>query len=444
MWIVRLALARPRAIIVMALLIFLLGGLYTVQMPKDIFPAIDLPVVAVIWTYNGLSPIDMDRRVIRLSESAITSSVDNIEHVESQSLSSYGIVKVYFQPGTQVSSAITQISATSQAVLRGMPQGITPPSIIQYDASDVPIIQLAMSSDTVDITKIVDLATNVVSAQLVTVQGASLSPTEGGTSRLINVDLDNAAMTAHGVTAQDVTNAVGAQDLILPAGDAKMGVRDYFVRLNNSPTAVNDFNSLPVKYVNGATVYVSDVAHVRDGAAVQISMVRINGKPSVLLTILKNGGASTLNVVAGVKAKLPLIQSLLHADIKIDLLLDQSLYVRASVEGVVQEAMVAAGLTGLMILLFLGSWRNTLIVAISIPLSILASIATLGFIGQTLNTLTLGGMALAVGMLVDDATVAVENTTRNMEEGRSLLDSILVSAEQGSAARHSPPLFPSV
>ncbi len=234
MGIVRLALARPRAIIVMALLIFLLGGLYTIQMAKDIFPAIDLPVVAVIWTYNGLSPIDMDRRVIRLSESAITSSVDNIEHVESQSLSSYGIVKVYFQPGTQVSSAITQISATSQAVLRGMPQGITPPSIIQYDASDVPIIQLAMSSDTVDITKIVDLATTVVSAQLVTVQGASLSPTEGGTSRLINVDLDTAAMTAHGVTAQDVTNAVGTQDLILPAGEAKMGVRDYFVRLNNN------------------------------------------------------------------------------------------------------------------------------------------------------------------------------------------------------------------
>jgi multidrug efflux pump subunit AcrB len=237
-------------------------------------------------------------------------------------------------------------------------------------------------------------------------------------------------MTALGVTAQDVTNAVGAQDLILPAGDAKMGTRDYFVRLNNSPTAVNDFNNLPVKYVNGATVLVSDVAHVRDGAAVQISMVRINSKPAVLLTILKNGGASTLNVVARVKAKLPLIKSLLPADVKVDLLLDQSVYVRASVVGVVQEALIAAGLTGLMILLFLGSWRNTLIVAISIPLSILASIAVLGFIGQTLNTLTLGGMALAVGMLVDDATVAVENTTRNMEEGRGLLDSILVSAEQ--------------
>ena len=315
MGIVRLALARPRAIIVMALLIFLLGGLYTIQMSKDIFPAIDVPVVAVIWTYNGLSPVDMDRRVVRLSESAITTSVDSIEHVESQALSGYGIVKVYFQPGTQVSSAITQISATSQAVLRGMPQGITPPSIIQYDASDVPIIQLAMSSETTNMTKIVDLATNVVSAQLVTVQGASLSPTEGGTSRLINVDLDSAAMTALGVTANEqVTTAVGTQDLILPAGDAKMGVRDYFVRLNNSPTAVEDFNNLPVKYVNGATVYVRDVAHVRDGAAVQISMVRINSKPAVLLTILKNGGASTLNVVSsGSKAKLPLIKSLLPA-----------------------------------------------------------------------------------------------------------------------------------
>lgn len=430
MGIVRLAMARPRAIIVMALLIFLLGGLYTAKMSKDIFPAIDVPVVAVIWSYTGLAPVEMDRRVTRLSESAITTSVDNIEHVESQSLSGYGIIKVYFQPGTPISSAITQISATSQSVLRGMPQGITPPSIIQYDASDVPIIQLAMSSDTLSMTKIVDLATNVVSAQLVTVQGASLSPTEGGTSRLINVDLDNAAMVAHGVTAQDVTTAVGSQDLILPAGDAKMGERDYFVRLNNSPTAVADFNSLPVKYINGATVYVRDVAHVRDGAAVQISMVRINSKPAVLLTILKNGGASTLNVVSRVKERLPLIQSLLPADVKLDLLLDQSLYVRASVEGVVREALIAAGLTGLMILLFLGSWRNTIIVAISIPLSILASIAFLGFIGQTLNTLTLGGMALAVGMLVDDATVAVENTTRNMEEGLPLLESILVSAEQ--------------
>ena len=430
MWIVRLALIRPRATMVMALFIFLLGGLYTLQMAKDIFPAIDVPVVAVIWTYNGLAPVDMDRRVIRLSESAITSSVDNIEHVESQSLSGYGIVKVYFQPGTPVSSAITQISAVSQAVLRGMPQGITPPSIIKYDASDVPIIQMAMSSDTQSMTKIVDIATNIVSAQLVTIQGASLSPTEGGTSRLINVDLDNSKMTALGVTAQDVTNAVGSQDLILPAGDAKMGERDYFVRLNNSPNAVEEFNNLPLKYVNGATIYIRDVAHVRDGAAVQISMVRINSKPAVLLTILKNGGASTLDVVSRVKDKLPLIKSLMPQDVKLELLLDQSLYVRAAVEGVVREALIAAGLTGLMILLFLGSWRNTLVVAISIPLSILASIAVLGFIGQTLNTLTLGGMALAVGMLVDDATVEVENTTRNLELGKGLLVSILLSAEQ--------------
>jgi multidrug efflux pump subunit AcrB len=414
----------------MALLIFLLGGLYILQMPKDIFPAIDVPVVAVIWTYNGLAPVEMDRRVVRLSESAITTSVDSIEHIESQALSGYGIIKVYFQPGTSVSSAITQISATSQAVLRGMPQGITPPEIIQYDASDVPIVQLAMSSDTEPMTKIVDIANNVVIAQLVTVRGASLSPTEGGTSRLINVDLDTQAMTAKGVTAQQVTSAIGSQDLILPAGDAKMGVRDYFVRLNNSPNAVKEFNDLPVQIVNGATVYVRDVAHVRDGAAVQISLVRVNSKPAVLLTILKNGSASTLDVVSRVKDKLPLIRSLLPPDVKLDMLLDQSLFVRASVEGVVREALIAAGLTGLMILLFLGSWRNTLIVAISIPLSILASIVVLGFLGQTLNTLTLGGMALAVGMLVDDATVAVENTTRNLEEGRSLLEAILRSAEQ--------------
>jgi multidrug efflux pump subunit AcrB len=430
MWIVRLALERPRTIIVMALLIFLLGGLYILQMPKDIFPAIDVPVVAVIWTYSGLPPVEMDRRVVRLSESAITTSVDQIEHIESQSLSGYGIIKVYFQPGTSISSAITQISATSQAVLRGMPQGITPPEIIQYDASDVPIVQLAMSSDTVSMTKIVDIATNTISAQLATVRGASLSPTEGGSSRLINVDLDTQAMSARGVTAQQVTNAIGSQDLILPAGDAKMGVRDYFVRLNNSPTAVEEFNSLPVAIVNGAMVFVRDVAHVRDGSAVQISMVRVNSKPAVLLTLLKNGSASTLDVVDGIKQKLPQIRALLPADVKLDVLLDQSVYVRGSIEGVLREAAIAAGLTGLMILLFLGSWRNTIIVAISIPLSILASIVVLGFMGYTLNTLTLGGMALAVGMLVDDATVAVENTTRNLEEKHTLLDAILISAEQ--------------
>lgn len=430
MWIVRLALHRPRTIAVMALLIFLLGGLNILRMPKDIFPSIDVPVVAVIWSYGGLAPHEMDGRVVHQSEAAITTSVDNIEHVEATSLPGQGIIKVYLQPGTSVSAAITQIATTSQSVISSMPQGITPPSIIQYDASDVPIVQLVMSSDTEPISKIVDTVSTVIRPQLVTVRGAGFSPTLGGMSRLINVDLDTQAMTARGVTAQEVTAAIGKEDIILPAGDAKMGSRDYIVRLNNSPVAVKDFDSLPIKIVNGATIFVRDVAHVRNGNGIQVSMVRVNGKPAVLLTVLKNGTASTLDVVSRIKERLPQMRSLLPSDVKLDLMLDQSIFVRASIVGVVREALIAAGLTGLMILLFLGSWRSTITVAISIPLSIMASIAFMASLGQTLNTLTLGGLALAVGMLVDDATVEVENTTRNLGEGYPLYQAILHSAQQ--------------
>jgi multidrug efflux pump subunit AcrB len=414
MWIVRLALQRPRMIAVMAILIFILGVMDILQMPKDIFPQINVPVVAIIWSYPGLAPEEVDRRVLRVSESFISATVSNVEHIESQALSGTGVIKVYFQPGTEISEAITQIEATSQSALRTMPPGITPPEILRYDAADVPVVQLVMDSDTESITKMSDLATNIVLAQMITVKGTATSPTNGGADKLINVDLDPQAMTAKGVSALDVTTAIGNQNLILPAGDAKMGTRDYYVRLNNSPTAVAEFNNLPIKVVNGATIYVRDVAHVRDGSAVQVSLVRVNNKPAVLLTILKNGGASTLDVVDGVKAKLPMIRSLLPSDVRLDLLLDQSTFVRGAVNGVVREAIIASCLTGLMILLFLGSWRNTLVVAISIPLSILASIIVLAATGQTLNTLTLGGLALAVGMLVDDATVAVENTTRNL------------------------------
>jgi multidrug efflux pump subunit AcrB len=425
-----LALARPRTIAVMAIAILLMGALYIVQMAKDIFPAINVPVVAVIWTYNGLAPIEMDRRVIRISSAFLTTTVNNIEHVETQSLSGTGIIKVYFHPDTEISEALAEISTTSQAVLRQMPPGISPPSIIQYDASDVPIMELVMSSDTESITQIVDISNTVIFPQLVTIRGASFSPTQGGTQRIVSVDLDQSKMIARGVTAQDLTTAIGSQNLILPAGDAKMGQTDYFVRLNNSPNAVQDFNSLPIKMVNGATVYVRDVAQVRNGEPPEISIVRVNGKPAVLLTLLKNGGASTLDVVQRLNEKLPLIRSLLPKDVKLDMLLDQSIFVRAAISGVVREALIATALTGLMILLFLGSWRSTIIVAVSIPLSILTSIVVLGALGQTLNTLTLGGLALAVGMLVDDATVAVENTTRNLSEGLPLRPAILVSAEE--------------
>jgi multidrug efflux pump subunit AcrB len=430
MWLVRLALHRPRSIAVMAILIFILGSLSILRMSKDIFPRIDVPVVAVVWSYGGLAPEEVDKRVLLLSEQAISTTVSNIEHIESQSLPGTGIIKVYLQPGSRVSEAITQISSTSQAVIQHMPQGITPPSIIDYDASDVPIVQLALSSETQPITAVNDLAGTVVVPQVVTVKGAAFSPPNGGMSRLINVDLDPAAMIAHGVTAQQVALAITKQNLILPAGSMKVGARDYVVRLNNSPTAVPDFNRIPVKVVRGATVYVGDVAHVRNGNGVQVSLVRVNGKPAVLITVLKNAAASTLEVVSAIKERLPQIRSLLPADVKLDLLLDQSVFVRSVILSVIKEAITAACLTGLMILLFLGSWRSTIVVAISIPLSILASISILGMLGNTLNTLTLGGLSMAVGMLVDDATVEVENTSRNLWMGYPLRKAILHSAQQ--------------
>ena len=430
MWIVHLALNRPRMIAVLAILIAILGGLNIVRMPKDIFPKINYPVVAVVWSYGGLAPEEVDKRVLLLSEQAISTTVSNIEHIETQSLPGTGIIKVYLQPGSKVGQAITQIASTSQAVIQHMPQGITPPNILDYDASDVPIVQLALSSETLPITQVNDLTGTVVFPQLITVKGAALSPPNGGTQRLINVDIDPQAMTSKGVTAQELASAIGRQNLILPAGDAKIGKRDYFVRINNSPESVREFNNLPIKMVNGATIFVRDVAHVRNGNGIQVSLVRVNAKPAVLLTILKNGGASTLDVVNGVKAKLPLIRSLLPDGVKLDLLLDQSVFVGEVITGVVKEALIAACLTGLMILLFLGSWRSTLVVAISIPLSIFASIVALGAMGQTLNTLTLGGLSLAVGMLVDDATVEVENTTRNLADGFPLRRAILHSAQQ--------------
>jgi multidrug efflux pump subunit AcrB len=430
MWIVRLALSRPRTIAVMAILIALLGVLSITRTPTDILPAINTPVVNVIWSYNGLSPQEMEGRVVRLSEAVLTTAVGNVSRVESQSLPGIGIEKVYFQPGTDIAQAIAEISAAMSSLLRTMPPGITPPIIRQADASSVPIVQLAMSSDTLPIARIYDLAVNTVLFPLITVQGSTLTPPFGGVSRLINVDLDPQAMAAKGVTAQDLTTALSNQNLILPAGTAKMGTREYVVRLNNSPTMVSSLNDLPVKTVNGATVLVRDVAHVRDGSAIQTNVVRVDGKPAVLLSILKNGSASTLTVVNAVKARLPRIRATLPENVKLDLLLDQSVFVRAAVSGVVREAVIAACLTGLMILLFLGSWRSTLIVAISIPLSILSSIVVLGALGQTLNTLTLGGLGLAVGMLVDDATVEVENTTRNLGLGLPLRRAILTSAQQ--------------
>lgn len=430
MWIVHLALARPRTVAVMALLILIFGVLSILRMPTDIFPGINIPVVSVIWSYGGLSPEEMEQRVVSLSERAYTTTVGNIEHIESQSMAGVSIIRIFFQPGTQISQAVAQISSVSSSVVRSMPPGMTPPLLLQYDAADVPILQLSLSSDTMSITDIVDYTQNFVRSQLVTVRGASISPPFGGVPRLVAVDLDPQRMTAHGITAQQLTQAITSQNLILPAGQVKMGTRDYVVRLNNSPTLATEINNIPIQTVNGSTLYVRDVANVRQGYGVQNSMVRVNGKASVLITILKSGDASTLEVVDRVKKALPQIRATLPEGLKMDLLLDQSIFVHGAVTGVVREAVIAALLTSLMILLFLGSWRSTLIVAISIPLSILASIAVLGLMGHTLNTLTLGGLSLAVGMLVDDATVEVENTNRNLAEGLPLTQAILESARQ--------------
>jgi multidrug efflux pump subunit AcrB len=430
MWIVRLAIRRPRAIAAMALLIAILGLVAIGRMPTDLLPPVRFPVVTVVWQYPGLSPQEMESRVIRVSEAAITTAVADVERVESQALPGLGVEKVFFHPGTHLNRAVAELSSVMQNSVAAMPPGISPPLIQQSDVSDVPILQLALSSSTLPVSKLCDLALTHVLPSLVTVKGARLSPPFGGPQRLVSVDLDPEAMTARGVTAQEVATAVSAQNLLLPAGSAKMGRRDYVVLLNNSPEAVPAFNDLPVKVVNGATVFVRDVAQVRDGYDIQRSIARVDGKPAVLVTILRSGGASTVRVVDQVRARLPRIRQTLPPGARLDVLLDQSVFARAAVHSVVYGVLIAAVLTGLLIPLFLGSWRSALIVVTSVLLSLLASLVVLGALGETLNTLTLGGLALAVGMLVDDAIVAVENTTRHLELGLPLRQAVLKSAAE--------------
>jgi multidrug efflux pump subunit AcrB len=430
MWIVRLALRRPYTFVVAAMLAALIGLLTISRMPTDIFPQINIPVVSVIFRYDGLSPDDMEQRVTSQFERFLTTTVNDIEHVESQSLNSIAVIKVYFQPGAKIESGIAQVTAMAQTAIKQMPPGMLPPLVIQYDASSVPVIQLSLSSDTIPEQQLFDLAINFLRPQLVTIRGVQIPYPYGGRQRQIMVDLDPEKLHAFGVTATDVSNAISAQNLILPGGPANIGKQQYQVMLNSSPGTVAALNEMPVKTVNGATVLIKDVAHVRDGFLVQTNIVHTEGNRGVVLTILKLGNASTLDVVDGVKAVLPHIRETMPPDLKISLLLDQSVFVRASVEGVVKEAFIAAGLTALMILLFLGSWRSTLIVVISIPLSILVSIIVLGFLGQTLNVMTLGGMALAVGILVDDATVEIENIHRNLHQRKRLVQAILDGASQ--------------
>src|SRR5215471_757151 len=433
MWIVRLALRRPYTFVVVSVLIAILGAAAIITMPVDIFPYIDIPVVSVVWTYNGLSPEEMEKRVVTFFERAMTTTVNDIEHIESQSYSGVSVVRVYFQPAAKVELALAQITAISQTLLRPLPPGITPPSIIKYDASSVPIIQLGLQSDTMSEQELFDMGQNFIRTQLATIQGAAVPLPYGGKFRQVMVDLNPDQLTSKGLSASDVSSALGNQNLIFPAGTVKIGDKDFQVRTNSSPRDMAELNFMPLRVVNGATVYLKDVAQVRDGYSVQTSIVRTNGRRGALLTVLRNGKASTLAVVNNVKAALPKILAGLPSALQVKQLFDQSLFVRAAINGVVREGVIAACLTGLMILLFLGSWRSTIIVCISIPLSILTSLIILNLLGQTINVMTLGGLALAVGILVDDATVEIENTHRNMAMRKPLVRAVLDGAQQIAA-----------
>src|SRR5712671_1328927 len=430
MWIVRLALGRPYTFVVMAILIAILGGTAIATMAVDIFPYIDIPVVSVLWVYTGLSPEEMEKCVVTNFERSLTSNVNDIEHIESQSYTGYGVVRIYFHPNVKVDMAVAQVSATMQTGLRQMPPGMFPANVLKYDAASVPILQLGLSSKTLKEQEIFDLGNNFIRTPLGTVQGASVSYPFGGKQRAVMVDLNLDQLYANQLSPIDVSNALNLQNLILPAGTAKLAETEYQVRVNSSPILLDDLNNLPIKTVNGATVYIKDVAQVRDGFQVQNNIVRTNGSRGVLITVTRNGNASTLAIVNGVKAALPRILANVPPELQVVTLADQSVFVRAAIQGVVREALFAGALTGMMILLFLGSWRSTLIVCISIPLSILASLCVLSLLGQTINVMTLGGLALAVGILVDDATVAIENIHRNIGMRKSMVRAVIDGAAQ--------------
>src|SRR5258705_7240168 len=430
MWIVRLALRRPYTFVIAALLLVVLGVVTVQRMPTDIFPNVDIPVVTVIWSFTGIAPEDMEKRVVTVSEGAFTTTVNAIEHMESQSMYGVGVIKVFFPPSARIEMAVAQITSISQSLLRTLPAGFTPPLIIRYSASSVPILQLSVTSQTLPEEQLFDYANNFVRTQLATVQGAAVSLPYGGKARQIMVDLNPKALAGYGLSAIDVVNAINAQNLILPSGTAKIGAREYSVQVNSSPDTVDGLNNLPIRSLNGAVVFVRDVAQVRDGFSVQANIVSAGNRRASLLTVLKGGGASTIDVVQRVREILPQIQATLPKELDITTLFDQSVFVKAAIDGVVREALIAAGLTALMILIFLGSWRSTVIVATSIPLSILTSLIILWFFGYTINIMTLGGLALAVGILVDDATVEIENIHRNLGMGKPIIRAILDGAQQ--------------
>ena len=430
MWIVRLALARPYTFIVLALLILILSPVAILRMSTDIFPSINIPVVAVDWSYTGLAPEQFEGRIVSLYERSISTTVNDVEHIESQTLNGKSVVKVFFQPGVNVTTAVAQVTAVSQSVLSQMPHGIQPPLIVTYNASTVPILQLSLSSDTLSEQELADLGMNTIRSQLATVAGASVPWPYGGKNPQIMVDLNPALMQAHNTSPLAVLNALTTQNLILPSGTAKLGQYEYDVDMNGSTQAVSDLGDMPLRAADGTTLYLHDIGSVRSGFAPQTSIVRQDGKRGALLTVYKSGNASTLDIVSGVRDLLPVIAPILPKSLKITPMADQSVFVRGAITGVVREAILAAALTGVMILVFLGSWRSTLIITISIPLSILSSMLVLASLHETINTMTLGGLALAVGILVDNATVVIENIERHMEDEPSLYKAILNGASE--------------
>src|SRR5215813_4377865 len=430
MWIVRLALQRPYTFIVMALVIILLTPLVLMRTPTDIFPDINIPVISLVWTYTGLQPQEIEQRITSNVERGINTLVSDVEHVESQSLPGIAVIKVFFQPKANIQTALAQTAAISQTFLRFLPPGTTPPLVIIYSASTVPVIQLVLTSDILSEQQLFDFGNNFIRTQLASIPGAATPFPYGGKQRLVSVDTDPTALQSKGLSAVDIVNAVAAQNLILPTGTAKLGSLEYTVEMNGSPKTVSELNDLPVKTQNGATIYMRDVAHVRDGFSPQTNIVLANGQRGVLMSIYKTGNASTLQIVDNLKAMLKYNEASFPEGLKLNQLFDQSLFVRASIEGVLREALIAAILTAVMILLFLGNWKSTLIIAISIPLSILVSILLLSALGETINIMTLGGLALAVGILVDDATVEIENINRNLAMGKETVQAILDGAQQ--------------
>src|SRR5580698_547170 len=430
MWIIKVALDRPYTFIVLALLILIIAPVVIFRTPTDIFPNINIPVISVAWTYTGLNPEELEGRLTTPYEKSLTALVDNIEHLESTTYNGTVVVKLFLQPNARLDTANAQVTAASQALLRQLPPGTQPPLIINFSASSVPILQLGVSGKGLSEDRLNDLSLNFLRTQLVTVPGAVVPYPYGGKQRQVMINMNAGLLQSKGLSPQDLLAAVNLQNLVLPSGTAKMGTTEYDVRLNDSPRTVEELSELPVRRTNGATIYLRDVANVADGFAPQTNVVRQNGRRGVLVSIVKSGTASTLDVVSGIKNLLPRVATTLPPELQIQPLGDQSVFVRAAVSGVIREAVIAAALTGLMILLFLGSWRSTLIIAVSIPLSILSSVIILSLIGETINTMTLGGLALAVGILVDDATITIENIERFLENGYELREAILDGAAQ--------------